>query len=68
MKQSQSSGDDSSALSELQNLSDQLETSEKERRVLETQLSEANGTVTQLQGEGSCLGSQNTLNGFWSKG
>lgn len=45
---------DSSVLSELQSLREQLEKSEEERKALETQLCEANGTVTQLQEEGKC--------------
>lgn len=53
VKQSQGATEESSVLSELQSLKDQLETSEKERKLLESQLSEANDTVAQLQGEGS---------------
>lgn len=46
--------EESSVLSELQNLREQLEKSEEERKAIETQLSEANSTVTQLQEEGTC--------------
>lgn len=45
--------EESSVLSELQNLREQLEKNEVDREALETQLSEANSTVTQLQEEGS---------------
>lgn len=54
VKQSQSAEEESRVLSELQNLKEQLEKSEEERTALETQLSEANGTVAQLQEEGTC--------------
>eukprot|EP00064_Thunnus_orientalis_P020888 superscaffoldBa00006023_g21040 len=53
MKQSQSSVDDSSFLSELQNLRVQLKKSEEERKALETQLSEANSAFTKVQDEDS---------------
>lgn len=53
VKQSHSAEEESSVLSELQNVREQLEKSEEERKALETQLSEANGTVTQLQEEGT---------------
>uniref|UniRef100_I3K575 Shootin 2 n=1 Tax=Oreochromis niloticus TaxID=8128 RepID=I3K575_ORENI len=52
---SQSAVEESSALSELQNLREQLEKSEEERKTLETQLSDANSLVTQLQEEGTPL-------------
>lgn len=55
LKQSQSAVEESSALSELQNLREQLEKSEEERKTLETQLSDANSLVTQLQEEGTPL-------------
>ncbi|KAL3046260.1 hypothetical protein OYC64_004299 [Pagothenia borchgrevinki] len=51
VKPSQGAGDESSIVSELQNLRAELESSEEERKTLETQLSEANCTVTQLQEE-----------------
>lgn len=51
---SQGAGDESSIVSELQNLRAELESSEEQRKTLVTQLSEANGTVTQLREEGSC--------------
>ncbi len=54
VKQSQSPVEESSILSELQNLKEQLEKSKEEKNAFETQLSEAKGTVTQLQEEGSC--------------
>ncbi|XP_005453181.1 shootin-1 isoform X2 [Oreochromis niloticus] len=60
LKQSQSAVEESSALSELQNLREQLEKSEEERKTLETQLSDANSLVTQLQEEVKQL--QQTLN------
>ncbi|XP_042082643.1 shootin-1 isoform X1 [Haplochromis burtoni] len=60
LKQSQSAVEESSALSELQNLREQLEKSEEERKTLETQLSDANSLVTQLQEEVKEL--QQTLN------
>jgi len=56
--QSQSAAEGSSVLSELQKLREQLEKSEEERKALETQLREANSTVTQLQEEGSCPSSE----------
>lgn len=59
MKQSQSAEEgkkEESVLSELQRLREQLEKSEMERKALESQLCEANSTVTQLQEEGSCRG------------
>lgn len=46
---------DSGVLSELQCLKEQLEKSEEERMAIETQLSAANSTVTQLQDEGTAL-------------
>lgn len=52
-KQNQSAVEEPSILSELQNLREQLEKSEEERKSIETQLSEANSTVTKLQEEGS---------------
>lgn len=55
LKQSQSAVEESSALSELQNLREQLEKSEEERKTLETQLSDANSLVTRLQEEGTPL-------------
>lgn len=55
VKQSQSAVEESSLLPELQNLKEQLEKSEEERKALETQLSGANSAVAQLQEEGSCL-------------
>lgn len=54
VKPNQSAVEESGVLSELQNLREQLEKSEKERKSIETQLSEANSTVTKLQEEGSC--------------
>lgn len=54
VKQGQSAMEESSLLSELQNLKEQLDRSEEERKALETQLSEANSTSTQLQEKGSC--------------
>ncbi|XP_054457214.1 LOW QUALITY PROTEIN: shootin-1 [Anoplopoma fimbria] len=51
VKQSQSAVEESAVLPELQNLREQLEKSEEERKALETQLSEANGSVTQLREE-----------------
>ncbi|KAK1890047.1 Shootin-1 [Dissostichus eleginoides] len=51
VKPSQGAVDESSIVSELQNLRAELESSEEERKTLETQLSEANSTVTQLQEE-----------------
>ncbi|CAI5669237.1 unnamed protein product [Oreochromis niloticus] len=62
LKQSQSAVEESSALSELQNLREQLEKSEEERKTLETQLSDANSLVTQLQEEVKQL--QQTLNSY----
>lgn len=59
VKQNESTAEDGGILPELQALKDQLETSEKQRKVLEMQLSEANVTVTQLQVEGSCLWESN---------
>ncbi|KAM3842417.1 shootin-1 [Diretmus argenteus] len=56
---SQIAVDDSSILSELQGVRGQLEASEEERKVLETQLTEAHNTVKQLQGEVTQL--QDTL-------
>lgn len=50
--QSQSAVEESSLVSELQNMREQLMKSETERKLLETQLSEANSSVAQLQGEG----------------
>ncbi|XP_076737825.1 shootin-1 isoform X2 [Maylandia zebra] len=60
LKQSQSAVEESSALSELQNLREQLEKSEEERKTLETQLSDANSLVARLQEEVKEL--QQTLN------
>lgn len=51
VKQSQ---DHSGDLSELQNLKEQLEKSEEERKALESQLSQTNAAVTQFQEKGSC--------------
>ncbi|XP_033962225.1 shootin-1 isoform X2 [Pseudochaenichthys georgianus] len=48
---SQGAGDERGIVSELQNLRAELESSEEERKTLVTQLSEANGTVTQLREE-----------------
>uniref|UniRef100_A0A8C7T2X5 Shootin-1 n=1 Tax=Oncorhynchus mykiss TaxID=8022 RepID=A0A8C7T2X5_ONCMY len=45
--------EESSVLSELQCVRGQLESSEEERRTMDTQLREAQNTVTQLQGEGT---------------
>lgn len=53
MKSGPSAVEESGVLSELQNLREQLEKREEERKALETQLSEANSTVTELQEEGS---------------
>lgn len=53
VKQSKSAVEESSVLPELQNLREQLETREMEKKMLESQLSEANRCVTQLQEEGS---------------
>lgn len=50
--QSQSAVEESSLVSELQNMREQLTKSETERKLLETQLSEANSSVAQLQVEG----------------
>lgn len=47
--------EESGVLSELQSLREQLEKSDGEKKALETQLSEANSSVTQLQQQGSCL-------------
>lgn len=55
VKQNESTAEECSILPELRALKDQLEMSEKQRKFFETQLSEANVTVTQLQVEGSCL-------------
>lgn len=52
-KPNQSAVEESSVLSELQKLREQLGKSEEERKAVETQLSEANSVVTQLQEEGS---------------
>uniref|UniRef100_A0A3Q3JQY0 Uncharacterized protein n=1 Tax=Monopterus albus TaxID=43700 RepID=A0A3Q3JQY0_MONAL len=60
VKQSQSAVEECTVLSELQNLKNQLEKSEEERKALETQLSDANGTVTRLQEEVNQL--QETIN------
>lgn len=54
VRQSQSALKESGVRSELQNLREQLEKSEEERKAIEAQLSEANGSVTQLQEEGKC--------------
>ncbi|XP_041635505.1 shootin-1 isoform X2 [Cheilinus undulatus] len=51
IKQNQGAVVESSIVSELQELKEQLERNEGERRALETQLTEANTTVTQLQEE-----------------
>lgn len=51
-KQGQSAGEESSVLSDLQSLKAQLEKSEGGRKLLETQLSEANSTITRMQQEG----------------
>ncbi|XP_039679173.1 shootin-1 isoform X2 [Perca fluviatilis] len=51
VKLSPSAVEESSFLSERQNLREQLEKSEEERKALKTQLSEANSTVTELQVE-----------------
>ncbi|KAK9524870.1 hypothetical protein VZT92_017234 [Zoarces viviparus] len=51
VRQSQSAVDQSAVLSELQNLREQLEGSEEEKKALETQLCGANGCVMQLQEE-----------------
>lgn len=51
VRQSQCALEESGVLSELQNLRQQLEKSEEERKALETQLSEANTAVAQLQDE-----------------
>lgn len=59
VKLNESTAEEGSILPELQALKDQLEMSEKQRKVLETQLSEANVTVTQLQVEGSWLWESN---------
>lgn len=59
---------ESSVLSELQDLREQLERSEEERKTLERQLSEANSSVTQLQEEGIAPRKQSTrLNGACRK-
>lgn len=67
VKQSQSAKEgkkeESGVLSELQRLREQLEKSEMERKALESQLCEANSTVTQLQEEGSCRGRGQRSNG-----
>lgn len=54
VKENQNVEDESTVLSELQSLKEQLEKSEEDKKALETQLSEANSSVTQLQEEGSC--------------
>ncbi|XP_031706484.1 shootin-1 isoform X2 [Anarrhichthys ocellatus] len=51
VRRSQSAVDQSAVLSELQNLREQLEGSEEEKKALETQLCGANGCVVQLQEE-----------------
>ncbi|XP_035850076.1 shootin-1 isoform X2 [Sander lucioperca] len=51
VKSGPSAVEESGVLSELQNLREQLEKREEERKALETQLSEANSTVTELQEE-----------------
>ncbi|KAK6291943.1 hypothetical protein J4Q44_G00377280 [Coregonus suidteri] len=51
LKQTQCALEESSVLSELQLVKGQLESSEKERRTMETQLREAQITATHLQGE-----------------
>lgn len=51
-KQGQSAGEESSVLSDLHSLKAQLEESEGGRKLLETQLSEANSTITRMQQEG----------------
>ncbi|XP_028420315.1 shootin-1 isoform X2 [Perca flavescens] len=51
VKLSPSAVEESGILSELQNLREQLEKSEEERKALKTQLSEATSTVTELQVE-----------------
>ncbi|XP_068584231.1 shootin-1 isoform X2 [Cebidichthys violaceus] len=50
-RRSQSAVDQSAVLSELQNLREQLERSEEEKKALETQLCGSNGCVVQLQEE-----------------
>lgn len=50
--QRQSTVEESSLVSELQNMREQLMKCETERKLFETQLSEANSSVAQLQGEG----------------
>ncbi|XP_049923933.1 shootin-1 isoform X2 [Epinephelus moara] len=51
VRQSQGAVEESGVRSELQNLREQLEKSEEERKTLETQLFEANSAATQLQEE-----------------
>lgn len=53
VKESQSPEEASGVISEVQSLKEQLERSLQERKALETQLSEASGSVTQLQEQGS---------------
>lgn len=53
MKQTRGADEENGVAAELQNLREQLERTEGERKGLDTQLAHANTSVTQLQEEGS---------------